>query len=122
MSTLQRPHRASERALVPITTVQGKLEFPAAVILTRIQRIIETGRGPAYLFVAGDGNAYLLHAEQSTLAVWLRERFGDYVGCYARVRRKGLPTLQPTLDGLCADITEHLATLNAGAVRAGCAP
>ena len=78
-----------------------------------------TGKGPAHLFVEADGSAYLLHVEHTNLPVWLRERFDVFVGCYARVKRKGQPALTPTIDGLCEDITEHLATLNTESTLAG---
>lgn len=123
MSTLQRPHRAPGRPLRVVARFgNGRVDLPSAVILSRIQYLIERKLGPAHLFVDPDGNAYVLNAMQATLPVWLNERFADYVGCYARVRRKGEPTMEPTLSGLCDDIAQHLAGLNAPAGRAGCAP
>lgn len=124
MSTHNGPRRAHAHGMRPVTVIRSgeRLEYPAAEILSRIQRIIAAKIGPAYLFVDRDGDAYVLTSEQARLPLWLRDRFAEYVGCYARVRRKGESALEPTLDGLCEDIAEHLRGLNADAAVAGCAP
>lgn len=67
--------------------------------------------GGVLLFVDHDRQAYLISAERRVAERWTREKLTWLVGAYKIRHTKKLPKLALTVEGVAADLEEHLRGL-----------
>ena len=85
----------------------------AANLIARRVRSTTSARGcGSYLFVSPDGMAYVVSEDAAVGQSWVRERFAWLVGLYRMGGRDN--SMDPTVEGLAEDITEHMGSATTG--------
>lgn len=111
MSTTGIACRATTRPRLLCRITEASLRASCELIAARIKEASRARGAASLLFIASNGDAYLIQEDHPASQTWFRERFRDYVGLY-RIGRAP-HALEPTLEGLLEDVADHLGFVGA---------